>query len=161
MEITQQRVVAFHYTIYDATTHEELENSHEHNPTLYLHGTQSVLPHLQEALEGKKAGESLTLTLPPEKAYGQRSDDLIQRIPAKYLKHLKKYQVGDIVPVNTDRGQQWVTILKKGLKTVDVDGNHPFAGKTLTFEIQVESVREATEEELAHGHAHGPGGVEH
>ena len=160
MEISKDAVVAFHYTIFD-DSNQALESSHGQTPTLYLHGSESVLPHLQTALEGHKAGDKVEATLTPDKAYGERQDNLTQRISAKYLRHLKKYQVGDVVPVNTDKGQQWVTVLKKGLKTVDVDANHPFAGKTLRFVVEIDSVRAATEEELAHGHAHGAGGVEH
>jgi len=160
MEISKDAVVAFHYTIFD-DNHQELESSHGQTPTLYLHGSKSVLPHLQTALEGHKAGDKVETTLTPDKAYGERQDNLTQRISAKYLRHLKTYQVGDVVPVNTDKGQQWVTVLKKGLKTVDVDANHPFAGKTLRFVVDIDNVRAATEDELAHGHAHGAGGVEH
>lgn len=160
MEISKNAVVTFHYTIFD-DNNESLESSHGQTPTLYLHGSESVLPHLQKSLEGHKAGDTVEATLTPENAYGERQNDLTQRISTKYLRHLKKYQVGDVVPVNTDKGQQWVTVLKKGLKTVDVDANHPFAGKTLKFVVEIEAVRAATEDELSHGHAHGVGGVEH
>lgn len=161
MEISKDTVVTFHYTIFDNDTNDMLESSIGHTPTLYLHGSESVLPHLQSALENHVAEDAVHVTLPPEKAYGEWQDNLTQRISMKYLRHLKKFNVGDIVPVNTDKGQQWVTVLKKGLKTVDVDANHPFAGKTLRFTVEIENVRAATPEELEHGHAHGVGGVEH
>lgn len=160
MEITKDTVVRFHYTIFDDSG-TQLETSLPDNSTLYLHGTNSVLPKLQEAFAGHKAGDSLNVTLTPAEAYGERDENRIQRISTKYLRHLGRYKAGDVVPVNTDQGQQWVTVVKKGLKMVDVDANHPFAGKTLRFEISIEEVRAATEEELAHGHAHGDGGVEH
>lgn len=160
MEIQKDAVVRFHYTIFGEQG-EQLETSLPDKPTLYLHGSESILPKLQDAFAGHKAGDDIAVTLAPTDAYGEREENRIQRISAKYLKHLGKYQAGDVVPVNTDQGQQWVTVVKKGLKMVDVDSNHPFAGKTLRFEVTIEEVREATEEELSHGHAHGVGGVEH
>lgn len=160
MEIQKDTVVRFHYTIFDDHG-EQLETSLPDKSTLYLHGSESILPKLQDAFAGHKAGDAITVTLAPTEAYGEREENRIQRISAKYLKHLGRYKAGDVVPVNTDQGQQWVTVVKKGLKTVDVDSNHPFAGKTLRFEVTIEDVRAATEEELSHGHAHGDGGVEH
>lgn len=160
MEIQKDAVVRFHYTIFDDNG-DQLETSLPDNSTLYLHGSESILPKLQGAFAGHKAGDDITVTLAPADAYGEREENRIQRISAKYLKHLGRYKAGDVVPVNTDQGQQWVTVVKKGLKMVDVDSNHPFAGKTLRFEVNIESVRAATEEELSHGHAHGDGGVEH
>lgn len=160
MQVEQNTVVTFHYTIKDEA-HTLLETSDDNEPITYLHGSEGVLPALQEAMLGKTLNDQITVTLPPEKAYGEYNAELQTRISAKYLRHLKKFKAGDVVPVNTDQGQQWVTVLKKGLKTVDVDGNHPFAGKTLSFVITIEDVREASAEEIDHGHVHGPGGVEH
>ena len=110
---------------------------------------------------GKAAGESLNVTLPPERAFGLRDEKLKERLSKKYLKHVKRLSPGLITQVQTKNGPKPVTVLKVGSKVVDVDLNHPRAGQTLKFAIDVVSVRAATEEELAHGHAHAPGGHQH
>ncbi|HBM22292.1 MAG TPA: peptidylprolyl isomerase, partial [Alcanivorax sp.] len=97
----------------------------------------------------------------PEQAYGRRDESLRQRLSAKYLKHAGKLKPGKIVRVQTEQGPRMVTVLKVGLKTVDVDANHPFAGRPLRFELEVIDVRDADADEKAHGHVHGPGGHAH
>lgn len=129
---------------------------------VYLHGYRNILPALEAALVGKSAGETVTTTLMPGQAYGERVDSSIQRVPIKHLvTRLKHYKPGMLVRVNTKEGPRDVTIVKVGKFNVDVDTNHPYAGKTLTFSITIQSVRPATNEELSHGHAHGVTGHEH
>lgn len=123
---------------------------------MYLHGHDNLLRGLETALEGKSVGEAFSVTLEPERAYGYRRDNAIQRIPIKHLlTRAKRYQPGMVVKVETNRGPRNVTIVKVGKFNVDVDTNHPFAGKTITFDIVVENTRDPQPDELAHRHAHG------
>jgi FKBP-type peptidyl-prolyl cis-trans isomerase SlyD len=128
---------------------------------LYLHGHDGLFKGLEDALEGKQKGQTVEVTLLPEQAYGARRETPLQRVPIKHLMPRRKPRVGDVFQVNTDSGARQVVIRKVGKFNVDVDTNHPLAGKTLRFEIDIEDVREATEEELSHGHAHGAGGHQH
>lgn len=138
-----------------------LEESPSDTPQAYLHGYSNILPGLESALEGHAKGEFLEVTLSPEQGYGPRIDSSIQRIPLKHIKDKGKLKKGQIVSINTDRGVRQVSVMKVGRFVVDVDTNHPFAGLTLDFKIDIQDVRVATEEELSHGHAHGKGGHHH
>lgn len=159
MQIENGKVVSFHYQLFgeDGALIEKTEDQ----PTLYLHGAGNMISGVEQALAGRAAGEHFEITLSPDQAYGERKEEMTQRVSAKYLRHAGKLRPGMQVPVQTDEGQRWVTVLKVGLKTVDVDANHPLAGRTLRFVIDVVDVRDATEEEVSHGHAHGPGGHHH
>jgi len=163
MVIEQDRVVAFHYRLSEAGG-EVVEQSYDHPPVVYLHGHQNMLPGLELALAGHRPGDTFSVTLPPEQAYGLSREDMVQRISFKQLTNGGKkgtYRPGMIVRVKTDLGPQEVTVVKVGLKSLDVDTNHPMAGKTVTFAVEVVEVREATPEELSHGHAHGAGSHQH
>lgn len=159
MQIQENSVVQFHYTLTENGT--ELEGSRQGSPLLYLHGHNQMLPKLEEALAGKVAGDKLQLTLAPVDAYGERQDNAIQSVQVKHLQGAKKWKPGMVAWVNTDQGERQVTVVKVGMFKAEVDTNHPLAGKTVTFDIEVLNVRAATEEELAHGHAHGEGGHHH
>src|SRR5690606_23106747 len=154
----------FHYRLSE-TNGELIESSHDSDPTLYLHGHKNLLGAMEEAMEGKQAGDKFTVEISPEQGYGQRKEGAVQRIPIKHLiDHAKlknKLRPGMKVAVNTEHGPWEAVVLKVGKFNVDIDSNHPLAGKQLTFEIEIVDVRDATEEELAHGHAHGVGGHHH
>lgn len=161
MVIENGVVVSFHYRLSEPGQ-AVIEDSHDGPPLSYLHGHHGMLPGVEEALAGRKAGDTLSVTLPPEKAYGQRQEDAVQRVSLKHvIRRGGKLQPGMVVQVNTEHGPRDVVVVKPGLKTVDVDVNHPLAGKTLQFDIEVVGVRAATQDELAHGHAHGEGGHGH
>jgi FKBP-type peptidyl-prolyl cis-trans isomerase SlyD len=160
MNIENKKVVSFHYTLSNAQG-EQIESSREREPMVYLHGAGSIIPGLEKAMAGKKAGDSFEVRVEPVDAYGERKENGIQRIPAKHFKHAERLQVGQPVILQTQQGQVQVTVVKVGRFNIDVDRNHPLAGQTLTFDVEVTDVREATDEELAHGHAHGPGGAHH
>lgn len=159
MSIAKNKVVTMHYKLFEGDV--LLEQSEAKEPMLYLHGHQNILPALEEALLGKGQGDSVQVELPPEIGYGHLQEGAVERIPLKYLLEKKKWKVGDIAAVNTTEGPRDVRILKVGLFNVDIDPNHPYAGKTVRFEIEVSEVRDATSEEIAHGHAHGIGGHNH
>jgi len=164
MQISADSVVSFHYNLKDADG-TLLETSYDSDPTLYLHGHSNILAGLEEPLESKTVGDKVSVTLAPDQAYGERKEGAVQRIPIKHLHNhaaLKnKLKPGSRVTVNTQHGPWDAVVLKVGKFNVDIDSNHPLAGKTLNFEIEVVDVREATAEELAHGHAHGAGGHHH
>lgn len=164
MQITSDKVVSFHYTLRE-TGGEQIESSYEAQPTLYLHGHNNLLAALESALEGKQAGDKVSVSITPEQGYGERQEGAIQRVPIKHLidheKIKNKLKPGMKVAVNTQRGAWEAIVVKAGKFNVDIDSNHPLAGKYLDFNIEVVDVRDATEEELAHGHAHGVGGHHH
>lgn len=162
MLIDTDRVVRFHYLLRDATGR-ALENSAGGEPMAYLHGRGNLIPGLERQLAGHGAGERVTAVVPPEEGYGLRNESAIQRIPVKALleKGKGRLKPGQLVHVGTEHGPRPVRVVKAGMFMVDVDANHPLAGETLTFEIEIVEVREATEEERAHGHVHGAGGHQH
>lgn len=160
MEIKPNAVVTFHYTLSNAAG-EELETSRDGEPTAYLHGAGNIIPGLESAMAGKQPGDSFTATVAPEQAYGQPQADRVQRIPVKHLIYRGKLRPGMQVQINTERGRLPATVIKAGKFSADVDTNHPLAGQTLTFDIEVIETREATADERSHGHAHGPGGHHH
>jgi FKBP-type peptidyl-prolyl cis-trans isomerase SlyD len=131
----------------------------------YLHGHGQLIKGLEQALEGKRAGDKISATFAPEDAFGMRTENALQRVSINHVinpsKAKIKYKPGMIVQLNTKAGAVPATIIKVGLKALDVDANHPYAGKTVIFDVEVIEVREAEAEELAHGHVHGDGGVHH
>lgn len=159
MLINKDSAVEFHYKLSEADT--ELESSFDDKPLVYLHGHGGIFTALESALEGKAAGDDLNVTLTPEQAYGFTREDSIQRIPIKHLQVAGKLKVGSVAVVESNQGKQEVTVVKVGKFNADCDLNHPFAGKTLTFDITIVSVRAGTEEEIQHGHVHAAGGCGH
>ncbi len=155
-------VVGMHYDLY-TTEAEKIESSKGGDPMLFLFGDSSVLAALQDALDGKSVGDDFSVTISHEKAYGRRYPDRLQRMPRKQIDggKNKQFRVGQIINLRGDKGPIPGTIVKVGKFTVDIDQNHPLAGVDLTFDVTVESVRPATAEERAHGHAHGVGGYQH
>jgi len=160
MKIADKTVVQFHYVLkeQDGT---EIESSEGNDPMAYLHGANNTLVGLEKALTGKAVGDKFSVTLQPEDAYGERQEDMIQRIPAKHLQGATKWKAGMTGVVQTEQGQRQVTVVKVGKFMVTVDVNPPLAGKVLTFDLNVVEVRAATDEEVKHGHAHGVGGHHH
>lgn len=167
MPINTNSVVTFHYRLMDAQSEQLLEDSANADPVLYLHGHNGLLPALEEALVDKQEGDNISATLPPEQAYGEPQANATGRVPLKQLrlsggKPVRgKLAPGTIVEVHTTEGAREARVIKAGLKHVDIDTNHPYAGLTLQFDIRVISVRAATADELAHGHAHADGGCGH
>lgn len=159
MNIDKNSVVKFHYTVTE-TGKEQLESSKDNDALSVLVGHGAIIPGLEEALMGKQAGDSVQATIAPEQAYGERREGLTQRIPKKLFKNAKLVQ-GMQVVLPTEMGPRAMTILKVGMSVVDVDLNHPMAGKSLDFDVEILEVREASAEEIEHGHVHGEGGVQH
>lgn len=160
MPIEKNQVVLFHYSVRDDQG-EIVESSHGGEPNAYLHGHGGIIRGLEEALEGRDEGDSFSVTVTPDKAYGPRQEGAVQRVPIKHLIGAKRWKAGMVAQVQTDQGRRHVVVAKVGHKFADVDTNHPMAGKTLTFDIEVIQVRPAEAGEIAHGHVHGPGGHHH
>ena len=160
MKIEDKKVVQFHYTLKDEAG-KELETSLGGDPLAYLHGYKNMLVGVENALTGKEVGEKFSATIQPEDAYGERNEDAVQRVPVKHLQGAKVWKPGMTEVVETEQGQRQVTVLKVGKFMVTVDINPPLAGKVLTFDLEVVDIRDATDEEISHGHAHGVGGHQH
>jgi FKBP-type peptidyl-prolyl cis-trans isomerase SlyD len=156
----RDRVVSFHYVLRDADG-TELESSRGGEPVAVLIGHHNVMPSLEDALTGHQAGDHFETTLEPALAFGEYRDNWTQRISKKYVPNAARVRPGMQVELQTDSGSRTVTVLKVGGKVLDVDLNHPFAGKTVTFAVEMVDVRDASPEELSHGHAHGAGGHHH
>lgn len=160
MKIANKTVVQFGYTL-KTEAGEPIEASPPDAPMAYLHGFGNIIPGLEQALEGKEAGDRFSVTVAPEQAYGPRQENAVQRIAVKHLKGARNWRPGMVAHVETEHGPRQVQIVKVGKFMADVDTNHPLAGKTLVFDIEVVAVRAPTDEELAHRHAHGAGGHHH
>ncbi|MFM7121428.1 MAG: peptidylprolyl isomerase [Gammaproteobacteria bacterium] len=160
MVIAKDRVVSVHYAIHKADG-ELVESNSDDEPLLTLQGRGVLLGALEQALEGRAAGDTVSVALNPEQAFGERREDFVQRLSKKYLQNAARLKPGMQTTLQTKDGPRTVTVLKVGGKVVDVDLNHPLAGLALNFDLEVVDVRAATAEELAHGHAHGAGGHHH
>lgn len=160
MKITEHSVATFHYTLRDEGG-EELESSRGGDPSAYLHGAGNIIPGLEAALSGCSAGDRVETTLEPREAYGLRNAERVQKVPVKHLLFQGRLRPGAVAQLNTPEGRVPVTVTKVGRHSATVDTNHPLAGKTLHFEVEILEVREATAEEVQHGHAHGVGGHQH
>ena len=160
MQIADKKIVLIHYTLNNLDD-EVMASSEGAEPLAYLHGTGSIVPGLEKELEGKQAGDKLNVEVSPEEGYGELNPELIQEVDRAAFEGVDNIEVGMRFMAQTAWGQQPVVVTAITDETVIVDGNHPLADQTLKFDVEVVEVRDATEEELAHGHAHGEGGHHH
>lgn len=156
MQITKHKVAAIHYTLRD-NEGTIIDTSDGRDPLYYLHGAGNLILGMEEGLEGKQKGDKLQLKIAPEKGYGEIDPEMVQEVPRSAFGG-QEVQVG--MKFSTNRGDV-VTVTKVGLENVTVDANHPLAGVELNFDVEIMEVREATAEEVAHGHVHGAGGHHH
>ena len=160
MLIAPEKVVLIHYTLKNDSG-ETLDSSSGGDPLAYLHGQGNLIPGLEKALEGKQAGDKLSVSVGPGDGYGQRDDKLVQQVPRRQFGGAN-VQPGMQFHAQTSQGQtRVVTVTNIAGDMVTVDGNHPLAGENLHFDVEVTEVRDASAEELEHGHVHGPGGHHH
>lgn len=160
MQIAEKKVVGIHYKLTNEAG-EVLDSSENAQPLLFIHGIGMLIPGLENALTGKATGDKMQVTVQPEDGYGVRDQGLVQQVPKAQFDESEEIQVGMQFQVETQEGAIVVTVTEIGDDTVTIDGNHPLAGMVLNFDVSVEEVRDATQEELDHGHVHGPGGHEH
>ena len=162
MTITENKVVLIHYTLKD-NSGETLDSSEGKDPLAYIQGIGNIIIGLEEALAGKVVGDKVTTTIAPEKAYGVRNDANVHVVPLSGFQADgdEKLVEGMQVRVETNEGVSIADVAKIDGEEVPLDLNHPLAGETLHFDVEIVDIREATKEELDHGHAHGPGGHHH
>ena len=160
MEIAQQRVVYIHYTLTNDAG-EVLDSSRGNEPLAYLHGAGNIIAGLESALAGKQAGDKLNVRVEPSQGYGERDERLVQDVPRRAFEGIAEIQPGMSFQAQSNQGPMRVVVTPRGRDMVTVDGNHPLAGEALNFDVEVTEVRDASQEELSHGHVHGPGGHHH
>ena len=160
MQIAAQKVVHIHYTL-TSNDGDVLDSSRDDSPLAYIHGMGNIIPGLERSLHGRGVGDRFNVTIEPEEAYGPVLEERIQAVPRNAFEG-----VDDIVPgmrfqADTNEGPVLVTVVEVNGDEVILDGNHPMAGMTLNFDVEVTGIRDATHEELDHGHVHGEGGHHH
>ena len=157
--IANNNVVSFHYTLTNAEG-ETLDKS-QGEPLAYLQGAGNIIPGLEKALEGKAVGDKFTVTIPAAEGYGEYNPDLVQEVPAQMFQGVENIEAGMQFQAQTDDGVQIVTVKAIEGENIIVDANFPLAGQDLTFEVEIVEVRDASAEEIEHGHVHGAGGHHH
>lgn len=160
MQAADNTVVLIHYTL-TGDSGEVIDTSEGREPLAYLQGFGNIIPGLEKALSGKRAGDKLKVSIEPADAYGIREDELVQVVPRSAFGGAADLEVGMQFQAQTPAGVRVVTIVEVEGDDITLDGNHPLAGERLHFDVVVAEVRAATEEELTHGHVHGPGGHHH
>jgi FKBP-type peptidyl-prolyl cis-trans isomerase SlyD len=134
-----------------------LDQSTEDNPLIYLHGQGNIVIGLENALTGKTIGDTLDVTVTPDEGYGNREDYMVETVNHSMFEGLDEISIGKQFHAEGNTGPVVVTVTKIEGDEITIDGNHPLAGENLNFAIEVIAIREATEDELTHGHIHGPG----
>ena len=160
MQIGERTVATFHYTLTDAAG-TVIDSSDGRAPLSYLHGAGNIVPGLEKEMSGKKQGDTFNVVVAPEEGYGMPNPMMIQVVPREAFQGVDTLEVGMEFQAQTPQGPMSVAIAKIDGDEVMVDGNHPLAGQTLHFAIDVTDVRDASLEELTHGHVHDPGGHHH
>jgi FKBP-type peptidyl-prolyl cis-trans isomerase SlyD len=160
MAIAENKVITLHYTLTDDAG--TVIDQSTDGSFLYLHGASNIIPGLENALTGKSAGDELKVTVEPEEGYGLRDDSRVESVPREMFPEDSDIKVGSQFHAEGPEGQM-ITVTVAGVEddTVTIDGNHPLAGVQLNFDVKVVEVRDASAEELEHGHAHGPEGHQH
>jgi FKBP-type peptidyl-prolyl cis-trans isomerase SlyD len=160
MQIGDQKVVTLHYTLTDNDG--KVIDKSEDGSFAYLHGASNIIPGLEDALTGKSAGEEMSVAVSPEQAYGVRDESMLQQVPKNMFEDTSQIAVGTQFHAQGPNGEMLVvTVMDVQEEHVVVDGNHPLAGVELNFDVKIIDVRDASEEEVEHGHVHGPGGHHH
>jgi FKBP-type peptidyl-prolyl cis-trans isomerase SlyD len=160
MQAAENSVVSMHYTLTN-NKGEVLDSSQGGDPLTYLHGSGNIIPGLEKALTGKQAGDKLQVTVEPAEGYGVHDPALVQQVPKRAFQGVPSIEPGMTFHAQSSQGPMRVTVTAVQGDMVTVDGNHPLAGETLNFDVEITEVRAATLEEIAHGHVHGPGGHHH
>ncbi|MAG75465.1 MAG: peptidylprolyl isomerase [Colwelliaceae bacterium] len=153
MKITNNAVVKLHYAVSDSEG-TLIDSSYDHKPLEVIQGTGYLIPGLEDAIDGKQAGETFEVAVEAKDAYGERFDELVQTVPKELMQGVEDLQVGTQLRATTDEGEQTVIVVDVTDDEITVDGNHPLAGIDLNFDVEILNVREATAEELEHGHVH-------
>ncbi|MBI9035052.1 MAG: peptidylprolyl isomerase [Bacteroidales bacterium] len=159
MNIAKDMVVAIHYTLKNKNG-EIVDSSEGMDPLTYLHGHGHIVPGLEEELEGKNKSDKFEASISAEKGYGMRNDMLVQEVTREMFGD-QELKEGMVFHAESEGHPIMINIVKVDGDKITIDGNHPLAGEDLFFAIEVSDVREASKEELEHGHVHGVGGHQH
>lgn len=160
MQISQHKVVTLDYTL--TNDEGEILDRSQDGQFVYLHGAGNIIPGLEQALAGKSAGDDLRVSIEPEDAYGQRNEAMQQDVPREMFGDIERIEPGMQFNAQGPNGDTMiVTVLSVNDDDITIDGNHPLAGVKLNFEVAVVDIRDASEEEISHGHVHGPDGHGH
>lgn len=155
LSIQKDRAVAIHYTLKD-NEGETLDSSAGQEPLEYLQGHHNLVPGLEKALEGMVSGDKKQVSVAAAEGYGEHDENLVQDVPRDMFAGIEKIEVGMEFQVQSQEGHQHaVEVVKVAEDVITIDGNHTLAGETLNFDIEIVSVREATKDEIEHGHIHG------
>ena len=160
MNISENKAVKLHYAVSDSEG-TLIDSSYDHEALYIIQGTGYLIPGLETALEGKTTGDKFEVEVAADQAYGERHDGFVQTVPKEVFQGIDDIDVGTQLRAQTDEGEQTVIVIDVTDDEITVDGNHPLAGLDLHFDVEILEVRDATEEELAHGHIHGEGGCGH
>jgi FKBP-type peptidyl-prolyl cis-trans isomerase SlyD len=161
MQATKDAVVVIDYTLTDSATGQMIDSSKGKEPLPYIHGQGAIIPGLERALEGKKKGDRVQVTIAPVDGYGEKDPKMVSKMPRSAFGGAPQLAVGMKFEARGEQGSQVVTVTEISGDEVTIDGNHVLAGVTLNFDVTIKEIRKATGEELAHGHVHGPGGHHH
>lgn len=160
MNISENKVVVLHYAVSDSED-TLIDSSYDHSPLSIIQGTGYLIPGLEKALEGHVKGDKFEVSVDADEAYGPREEGFVQSVPKELFGGIEDLEVGAQLRAETDEGEQTVTVIDITDDEITVDGNHPLAGIDLKFDVEILEVRDATEEEIQHGHVHGEGGCGH
>lgn len=160
MQVTDKKVVSMKYKLTNDAG-EVLDQSPEGQPLTYLHGASNIIPGLEKELSDKSTGDMFKVRIVPEDAYGSRDESMVQVLPRSAFQGVDNIEPGMQFQAQGQNGTVMITVTNVAGDNVTVDGNHPLAGEALTFDVEIEEIRDATEEELEHGHVHGAGGSHH
>ncbi|NQZ81604.1 MAG: peptidylprolyl isomerase [Colwellia sp.] len=160
MKISANKVVVLHYAVSD-NEDTLIDSSYDHSPLAVIQGTGYLIPGLEDALTDHVAGDKFEVEVAADQAYGQRHDGYVQTVPKDMFGSIDDLAVGAQLRATTDDGEQTVIVIDVTEDEITVDGNHPLAGMDLKFDVEILEVRDATEDELSHGHVHSEDGCGH
>jgi len=160
MQVATNKAVTIHYTLTNQAG-DVVDSSRDGEPLAYIHGIGALVSGLESELEGKSSGDNVAVTVQPDDAYGHKTPELIQSVPKEAFQFDGEIEVGMRFQAETDHGVELVEVVAVDDATVTVDANHPLAGETLNFDVEIVDVRDATSEEIEHGHIHSEGGCQH
>jgi len=160
MQIEKHKAVSIHYTL-TGQDDSVIDSSRDAEPLDYIHGLGVLVPGLETVLQGKGVGDRIVVTVPPAEGYGERSDSLLQKIERSMFEFDGDIEVGMRFQAETEQGVELVEVAAVDDTHISIDANHPLAGETLHFDVEIIAIRDATTEEIEHGHVHGQGGCGH
>ncbi|MDX8382529.1 MAG: peptidylprolyl isomerase, partial [Ghiorsea sp.] len=154
--ISANKAVDIHYTLTNGAG-EKIDSSRDESPLPYIHGTEALVPGLEKELEGKTVGDKIVCSVAPEEGYGEIVAELTQTVPRNLFEFDGEIELGMRFEAEAEHGVELVTVIGLDDVNITIDANHPLAGETLNFDVEIMAIRDATSEELEHGHVHSAG----